>query len=181
VPIRAFKSLTEQNITFPEVKAAVVGSTSISVNATASSGLNVSYRSNDHTICTVFEGYWNGPPQPAPVTLLAVGTCSITAIQEGDNTYAPAADVTRTFKVTAAVKNNTDAAAAAEAQRQRELRELLSVIPTIAGLALNIGALTNELLGVPKSSSTKQKCVKGTKSKYIKKGAKCPAGYKKIK
>ena len=73
------------------------------------------------------------------------------------------------------------AEAEAEAQRQRELTEILGIIPSIAGLALNIGALTNELLGVPKSSSTKQKCVKGTKTTYVKKGAKCPAGYKKKK
>ncbi len=66
------------------------------------------------------------------------------------------------------------AAAAAEAARkQRELTELLSVIPSIAGLALSIGDLTNSLLLT--------KCVKGKTVKNVKKGAKCPKGYKKKK
>ena len=91
------------------------------------------------------------------------------------------ASASRSARTTDSSLDASDAAAAAEAQRQRELTELLSVIPTIAGLALNLGTLTNDVLGVPKSSSTKQKCVKGTKTKYVKKGAKCPAGYKKKK
>jgi hypothetical protein len=62
------------------------------------------------------------------------------------------------------------AANAEAAKKQKELTELLSVIPSIAGLALNLGDLTNTLL-------LKQKCVKGTKTKYVKKGAKCPKGY----
>lgn len=66
------------------------------------------------------------------------------------------------------------AAAAAEAQKQREITELLSVIPAIAGLALNLIDVTNSLL-------FKQKCVKGKSTKYVKYGAKCPTGYKKKK
>ena len=65
-------------------------------------------------------------------------------------------------------------AAAEAAKKQKELTELLSVIPSIAGLALNLGDLTNTLL-------LKQKCVKGTKTTYVKKGAKCPKGYVKKK
>jgi hypothetical protein len=61
-------------------------------------------------------------------------------------------------------------AAAEAAKKQKELTELLSVIPSIAGLTLNLGDLTNKLL-------FKQKCVKGTKTKYVKKVAKCPKGY----
>ena len=64
--------------------------------------------------------------------------------------------------------------AADAAKKQKELTELLSVIPSIAGLSLNIGDLANSLL-------LQQKCVKGTKTKYVKKGAKCPKGYTKKK
>ena len=63
------------------------------------------------------------------------------------------------------------AAAAKKAKEQKALTELLSVIPSIAGLALNIGDLTNSLLST--------KCVKGKTIKHVKKGAKCPKGYKK--
>ena len=51
--------------------------------------------------------------------------------------------------------------AARRAREQQELTELLSVIPSIAGLALNLGDLTNSLLTT--------KCVKGKTVKYVKK------------
>lgn len=66
------------------------------------------------------------------------------------------------------------AEAAKRALDQKQMSELLSVIPSIAGLALNIGDLTNSLLA-------KQKCVKGKTTKLVKKGAKCPKGYVKRK
>ena len=65
------------------------------------------------------------------------------------------------------------AEAAKKAKEQKELTELISVIPSIAGLALNLGDLTNSLLST--------KCVKGKTIKYVKKGAKCPKGYVKKK
>lgn len=65
------------------------------------------------------------------------------------------------------------AEAAKRAKEQKELTELLSVIPSIAGLALNLGDLTNSLLTT--------KCVKGKAVKNVKKGAKCPKGYLKRK
>jgi uncharacterized repeat protein (TIGR02543 family) len=61
--------------------------------------------------------------------------------------------------------------AAKKAKEQKELTELLAVIPSIAGLTLNLGDLTNSLL--------KQKCTKGKTIKYVKKGAKCPKGFRK--
>lgn len=65
------------------------------------------------------------------------------------------------------------AEAAKKAKEQKELTELLSVIPSIAGLALNLGDLTNSVLTT--------KCVKGKTVKYVKKGAKCPKGFAKRK
>jgi hypothetical protein len=68
----------------------------------------------------------------------------------------------------------TQAAAEDAARKQRELTEILSLIPSIAGLSSSISELTNSLL-------FKQKCVKGKKSKFVKYGAKCPKGYTKKK
>ena len=65
------------------------------------------------------------------------------------------------------------AEAAKKAKEQKELTELLSVIPSIAGLALNLGDLTNSVLTT--------KCVKGKTVKNVKKGAKCPKGFVKEK
>ena len=174
-------ALLEQTITFPAISDAVVGSTSTSANATASSGTNVLYRSNTNSVCTIFEGYWN-TPGPMPITLLGVGTCSITAMEEGDATYAPAADVTRTFNVTAVANNNAaaeaariaaEAAAAKKAKEQRELTEILSLIPELGKLSLGIGETSKALTGT--------KCVKGKTIKYVFKGEKCPKGFTKRK
>ena len=65
--------------------------------------------------------------------------------------------------------------AAAEAARiakeQKELTEILAIIPKIAELTLGLGETTKSLYST--------KCVKGKTTKYVKYGAKCPKGYKK--
>ena len=52
------------------------------------------------------------------------------------------------------------------AKKQKELLELLSIIPSLGSIALNLGETTKAL--------TLQKCVKKTQVEYVKKGAKCP-------
>jgi hypothetical protein len=70
------------------------------------------------------------------------------------------------------LKRQQEAAAAAAKQKQdQELREILSLVPTIAGLAQGVAGLGNSLL-LPK------KCIKGKLVKNVKAGAKCPKGYK---
>lgn len=71
----------------------------------------------------------------------------------------------------AEVKRQQEAAAAAKQKQDQELKEILSLVPTIAGLAQGIAGLSNSLL-LP------QKCVKGKTVKKVKAGAKCPVGYK---
>ena len=74
----------------------------------------------------------------------------------------------------AAVNAAIAAAAAKRAAEQKEMSELLAVLPSIAGLALSIGDLTNSLL-------VKQKCVNGKKTKTVNYGSKCPKGFVKRK
>lgn len=57
-----------------------------------------------------------------------------------------------------------------KAKQARELQELLTVLPSIGNLALEIGKLIEKM--------TIKKCVKGKKVKNVKVGAKCPKGYK---
>jgi hypothetical protein len=61
--------------------------------------------------------------------------------------------------------------AARRAKEQKELTEILALIPSIGELTLSIGEITKSLYST--------KCVKGKKTKYVKYGAKCPKGYKK--
>jgi hypothetical protein len=69
------------------------------------------------------------------------------------------------------LRKQQEAAAAAKRKQDQELREILSLVPTIAGLAQGVAGLGNSLL-LPK------KCVKGKLVKKVKAGAKCPKGYK---
>ena len=86
----------------------------------------------------------------------------------------------QSYLLTATTSNETaqaaaQAAAQAESARkvkeQKELTEILAIIPKIAELTLGLGETTKSLYSV--------KCVKGKTTKYVIKGAKCPKGYKK--
>ena len=80
-------------------------------------------------------------------------------------------------RIAAAAAEAARIAAAAEAARiakeQKELMEILAIIPKIGGLSLSLGEVTQSLYST--------KCVKGKTIKYVKKGAKCPKGYVKKK
>ena len=78
-------------ITFPQPPDTALAAGPVSLTATASSGLPVSYSSNSTGVCTV---------SGSSVTLLTVGTCSITANQAGNGTFTAATPVTKTFNVT---------------------------------------------------------------------------------
>jgi hypothetical protein len=79
-----------QTIAFGTLNNVVLGSGTVTLTATASSGLAVSFASTTQEVCTVTGG------RVAPV---AVGTCSITASQAGNPTYAAAAPLTQSFVV----------------------------------------------------------------------------------
>jgi hypothetical protein len=69
------------------------------------------------------------------------------------------------------LRRQQEAAQAAKQKQDKELKEILSLVPSIAGLSQSIAGLGNSLL-LPK------KCVKGKLVKNVKAGAKCPKGYK---
>jgi uncharacterized protein (TIGR03437 family) len=83
-----------QTITFGPLNNQVLGTAPFALSATASSGLTVTFASNTPSVCTV---------SGVTVTLVAVGTCSITASQAGNSNYAAAAPVTLSFTVKAAM------------------------------------------------------------------------------
>lgn len=81
-----------QTITFAALSNEALGTPPFTVNATASSGLAVSFASTTSAICTL---------QGATVTLLATGTCTIQATQAGNANYSAAIPVSQSFIVTA--------------------------------------------------------------------------------
>jgi hypothetical protein len=103
----------------------------------------------------------------------ASGSLSATTTDSSADASEAAAVAAESARV-AAVNAAIAAEAAKRAVEQKEMSELLAVLPSIAGLALNIGDLTNSLLA-------KQKCVNGKKTKTVSYGSKCPKGYVKRK
>ena len=85
-------ALTSQTITFNAPGNKTFGNPPFTVTATASSGLPVSFSSLTTPVCTI-------SVSGNTVTIVAAGTCTIRASQAGDATYAPAANVDRSFTV----------------------------------------------------------------------------------
>ena len=89
---------TNQTITFAAPPERTLGDPAFALNATASSGLPVSYATQTPSVCTVAGNL---------VTLAAAGVCSIQALQNGNATYNPATPITRSFTVLAARASQT--------------------------------------------------------------------------
>ena len=83
-----------QTITFANPGAQTVG-TPLTLKATASSGLTVSFASTTSSVCTV---------SGTTATFVAAGSCSITASQAGNATYAAATPVSQSFTVSGGAK-----------------------------------------------------------------------------
>jgi hypothetical protein len=84
-------SAAPQTITFPAIATPQVALTGVSLIATSSSGLAVSYASTTPTYCTVSGSI--------AMPILASGTCTIEATQAGNSNYLPATPVYRSFWV----------------------------------------------------------------------------------
>ena len=80
-----------QSITFAPLTARTYGSAPFTPGATASSGLSVSYTSSNPAVATV---------SGTTVTIVGIGTATITASQTGDGNYTSAVAVPQTLTVT---------------------------------------------------------------------------------
>ena len=80
-----------QTITFGDLTGKSVGDAPFTISATASSGGAVSFESTTTSVCTV---------SGATVTLVAPGTCTISASRAAYGLYTAATAVTQSFKVT---------------------------------------------------------------------------------
>lgn len=79
-----------QSITFPTMSSKLTGVKTVNLNATASSGLSVTYRSTSPEVCTV---------SGVVASLLNEGACVITASQSGSSLWEAAVDVSTQFNV----------------------------------------------------------------------------------
>lgn len=142
-----------QTISFDTLAGATLGVTSAPlIRGSASSGLGVSYSSATPGVCMV---------SGTVISMMNPGTCTITASQAGNGTYSAAATVSQSFSIAAKPDDG-----------QKELMEILSLLPGLASISKNIGDL---------AVNNMTKCVKGKVVKRVKLGAKCPKGYVKRK
>jgi parallel beta-helix repeat protein len=79
-----------QTISFAALPALKVGAADYNPQATASSGLPVTYRSSNNSVAEVIDG---------KIQIVSGGTAIITAIQGGNGTYAAAPEVSQTLTV----------------------------------------------------------------------------------
>ena len=86
-------SPSSQKVTFAALANKTLTQSPVTVTATASSGLTVTFTTTTPAICT--SSGTNG----ATITLLTTGTCTIQASQAGNATYSPAPILTRSFTV----------------------------------------------------------------------------------
>ncbi|MEO8305143.1 MAG: kelch repeat-containing protein, partial [Betaproteobacteria bacterium] len=87
-----------QTITFAALGAKTFGNPPFAVTATASSGLTVAFASGTPLVCTV---------TGTTVTIIAGGSCTITATQPGDASYGAAPPVSQGFTVNPATQTVT--------------------------------------------------------------------------
>jgi len=83
-------TLAPQTITFPAISAVKAGAAPFALNATASSGLPVSYSVFYTSVATV---------SGSTLTIVGAGTTTITASQAGNSSYSAAPSVTQTLTV----------------------------------------------------------------------------------
>jgi hypothetical protein len=168
----------------PTLNSVTAGDRRVTISFTA--GANNGAAITDYEYSLNGGSYTSAGTTTSPITITGLSgrTAYSVTIKARNSAGLSTASSSLTATTTDASRDSSEAAAEAarvaaaaeaakKAKEQKELTELLSVIPSIAGLALNLGDLTNSVLTT--------KCVKGKTVKNVKKGAKCPKGYVKKK
>ncbi|QYJ97010.1 hypothetical protein K0J45_16050 [Shewanella alkalitolerans] len=128
-----------QIISFAALADKTYGDASFTLVASSDAGLAVTYSSTTTSVCTV---------TGSSVSIVAAGTCSLTASQAGDSHYNTAASVTRSFRVNKASQTITFAPLTTKA---------------ITDAAFTLTATSDSLLSVNFDSLTPAVCsVSGT-------------------
>ena len=133
-------SKAAQAITFGALTDKTTVQSPVTVSATTTSLLNVTFSTSTPAVCT--SGGTNG----ATITLVASGTCTVQADQAGDATYSAAPSVSQSFGVSKAAQTITFGALADK---------------TTVQSPVTVSATTTSLLNVTFSTSTPAVCTSG--------------------
>jgi ribosomal protein S11 len=137
-----------QTITFPAITGTQYALTQLTLSATASSGLAVSYTSTTTTVCTV---------SGSTLSLLVPGTCVLHAAQAGNSDYLAAPTLAQSFAVHAVPQTITFPAITGT---QYALSQLTLSATTSSGLAVSYTSTTPTVCTV--SGSTASLLIAGT-------------------
>ena len=130
-----------QNITFTNPGTQTVG-TPLTLSASASSGLSVSFASNTLSVCTV---------SGTSATMLTTGTCTIQATQAGNISYAAATPVSQSFTVNGVLQTITFANPGAQTVGTPLT---LSATTTATGLTVAFASTTTSVCTVSGTAAT---------------------------
>ena len=134
-------SKNSQSITFGSISTKTYGDSSFTASVSANSGLTVTLTPSDTSICTV---------SGSTVSIVSVGTCSLTASQAGNGSYEAAASVTRTFTISP--KAITMSVAFSDKTYDGSSSASVSGTPTLSGLVTGdanyVAVDTGEIAGV---------------------------------
>ena len=131
--IKAPSAVKAQTISMPSIADRTLKRPVFSVRATASSRLPVVVTSDTPTVCTV------GGSEGHTVTLLAAGTCTLTATQPGNIRFSSAASVTRSFS---AVRLGQSIRFSPIATRSLKYPEFTLRASASSGLAVSVATTT---------------------------------------
>jgi hypothetical protein len=81
---------TAQTITFNAPASVALSAGTLALSGSSTSQLSVTFATTTPLICTV---------DGSTLTLIKVGTCSVTATQAGNDTFAPAREVKKSIRV----------------------------------------------------------------------------------
>ena len=126
-------SKVNQTISFAGPSSKTLLQSPITVSATATSGLPVTFASLTAAVCTT------SGTSPATVTLLTTGTCTVSATQSGNAIYNPAPTVNRSFTVSKANQTISFAALAAKTMAQSPV---IVVATASSGLTVTFASTT---------------------------------------
>ncbi len=138
---QSFKvSSASQTVTFWELPNKTLAQSPLTVGASASSGLAVSFTTTTPSVCT------SSGTDGATIALVTPGTCTVRATQAGDATYDPALPLSQSFKVSRASQTVT-------------FWELPN--KTLAQSPLTVGASSSSGLAVSFTTTTPSVCTSG--------------------
>jgi uncharacterized protein (TIGR03437 family) len=136
--------LREQIITFPTIPNRAISEGTISLGASTTSGLPITYATLS-TACSVRRNV---------VTPLSAGPCGVIALQPGDATWGAAAPVTRSFNVTTVVQQTQIINFGAVADRSLSNSPFNLTANATSGLTVTFASATTSVCTVSGSSVT---------------------------